>query len=44
VTDKSYGAEVIIVASGSNDIISVTRPVTTGNWRLKYDKKYLYNQ
>lgn len=43
-TNKSFGSEIIIATSGSNDIISVTKPVTTGNWRLKYDKKYLYSQ
>lgn len=44
VTKNSFGPQITVVTSGNNDIISVTRPITTGNWRLKYDKKYLYNQ
>jgi len=44
VTNKSFGCEVVVVNQGNNDLVSVTKSLESGNWKLKYDKKYIYQQ
>ncbi len=44
ISSKSFGTEVVVVNQGSTDSVSVTKPVISGTWQLKYDKKYLYGQ
>ena len=42
VTTKSMGSEVVVVSQGNNDQVSVTKPIETTIWSLKYGKKYMY--
>lgn len=44
ISSKSFGTELVVVNQGSTDSVSVTKPVISGTWQLKYDKKYLYGQ
>lgn len=44
VTQRSFGSEVVVVNQGSNDLVTVTKSPESGNWKLKYDKKYIYKQ
>ena len=44
VTNNSFGSEVVVENQGNNDLVSVTKSVESANWRLKYEKKYIYHQ
>ncbi len=44
VSGKSFGSEVVIVNQGANDLITVTRSIESNNWKLKYEKKYIYKE
>ena len=44
ITGKSFGSEVVVINQGNNDLVSVTRSIESRNWKLKYDKKYIYKQ
>jgi len=44
ITSKSMGSEVVVVNQGSNDLVSITKPIESSIWKLKYDKKYIYHQ
>lgn len=44
ITGKSFGSEVVVVNQGNNDLVSVTKSIESRNWKLKYDKKYIYKQ
>lgn len=44
MTNKSYGSEIVIVNQGNNDLVSITNPLESGTWKLRYEKKYLYKQ
>ena len=44
ITTRSMGSGVVVVNQGSNDLVSVTKPVESGIWKLKYEKKYIYHQ
>ncbi len=44
VTNKSFGSEVVVVNQGSSDLVTITKSVESRNWKLKYDKKYIYHQ
>lgn len=44
LTNKSFGSEVVVVNQGNNDLVSVTKSPESRNWKLKYEKKYIYKQ
>jgi prepilin-type N-terminal cleavage/methylation domain-containing protein len=44
ITGKSFGSEVTVINQGNNDLVSVTKPLESGIWSLKYDKKNVYKQ
>ena len=44
ITNISFGSEVVVVNQGNNDLVSVTKSPESRNWKLKYEKKYLYKQ
>ncbi len=44
ISQKSFGSEVVIVNQGANDLVTVTRSVESTNWKLKYEKKYIYKE
>ncbi len=44
VSQKSFGSEVVIINQGANDLVTVTRPIESNNWKLKYEKKYIYQE
>lgn len=44
VTSKSFGSEVVVINQGNNDLVSVTKPLESGTWKLKYEKKHIYQQ
>jgi type II secretory pathway pseudopilin PulG len=43
-SQKSFGSEVVIINHGANDLVTVTRPIESNNWKLKYEKKYIYQE
>lgn len=44
ITSKGYGSEIVVVNQGSNDLVSATKTPESGNWKLKYEKKYIYKR
>jgi len=44
ITEKSFGSEIVIVNQGANDLVSLSRSVESRNWKLKYEKKYIYQE
>jgi len=44
VSGKSFGSEVVIVNQGANDLVTVARSIESNNWKLKYEKKYIYKE
>ena len=44
ITGRSSGSEVTVISQGNNDLVSVTKPLESGIWSLKYDKKNVYRQ
>ena len=44
LTPQSFGSEVVVINQGNNDLVSVTKPLESGIWSLKYDKKNIYRQ
>jgi len=44
ITEKSFGSEIVIVNQGSNDLVSLSKSVESRNWKLKYEKKYIYQE
>lgn len=44
VTANSFGSEVVVTNQGSNDLVSVTKSIESGTWKLKYDKKNIFHQ
>jgi len=44
VTEKSFGSEIVIVNQGSNDLVSLSKSIESRNWKLKYEKKYIYQE
>lgn len=44
ITEKSFGSEIVIVNQGANDLVSLSKSVESRNWKLKYDKKYIYQE
>ncbi|MDD5617941.1 MAG: type II secretion system protein [Candidatus Omnitrophica bacterium] len=44
VSQKSFGSEVVIVNQGTNDMVTVTRSLESNNWKLRYEKKYIYKE
>ncbi len=44
ITSRSFGSEVTVINQGNNDLVSVTKPLESGIWSLKYDKKNVYKQ
>jgi type II secretory pathway pseudopilin PulG len=44
ITEKSFGSEVVIVNQGANDSVSLSKSVESSNWKLKYEKKYIYQE
>jgi len=44
ITNKSFGSEVVVVNQGNNDLVSITKSPDSRNWKLKYEKKYIYKQ
>jgi type II secretory pathway pseudopilin PulG len=44
VSGKSYGSEVVVTNQGDNDLLSITTSPETRNWKLKYEKKYIYKE
>lgn len=44
ITEKSFGSEIVVVNQGNNDLVSLSKSVESSNWKLKYEKKYLYKQ
>ena len=44
ITEKSFGSEIVIVNQGTNDLVSLSKSVESGNWKLKYEKKYIYQE
>jgi len=41
---KSCGSEVVVTNQGDNDLLSITTSPETRNWKLKYEKKYIYKE
>ena len=41
---KSFGSEVVVLNQGANDMVTVTRSLESNNWKLKYEKKYIYQE
>jgi len=44
ITEKSFGSEIVIVNQGSNDLVSLSKSIESRNWKLKYEKKYIYQE
>lgn len=44
ITEKSFGSEIVIVNQGANDLASLSKSVESRNWKLKYEKKYIYQE
>jgi hypothetical protein len=44
ITEKSFGSEIVIVSQGANDLVSLSKSVESRNWKLKYEKKYIYQE
>jgi len=44
ITEKSFGSEIVIVNQGTNDLVSLSKSVESRNWKLKYEKKYIYQE
>lgn len=44
VTEKSFGTEVVVVNQGANDLASISKSLESLNWKLKYEKKYIYQE
>ncbi len=43
-SQKSFGSEVVIINQGINDMVTVTRSLESNNWKLRYEKKYIYKE
>jgi len=41
---KSCGSEVVVTNQGDNDLFSITTSPETRNWKLKYEKEYIYKE
>lgn len=44
ITEKSFGSEIVVINQGSNDLVSLSKSLESGNWKLKYEKKYIYQE
>jgi prepilin-type N-terminal cleavage/methylation domain-containing protein len=44
ITEKSFGSELVVVNQGANDLVSLSKSVESRNWKLKYEKKYIYQE
>jgi len=44
ITEKSFGSEIVIINQGANDLISLSKSVESRNWKLRYEKKYIYQE
>ena len=44
VTAKSFGSQIVVINQGTNDLVSLSKSVESSNWKLKYEKKYIYKQ
>ncbi len=44
VTTRSFGSEIVVVNQGNNDLVNLSKSVESSNWKLKYEKKYIYKQ
>jgi len=44
VATKSFGSQIVVINQGANDLVSLSKSVESANWKLKYEKKYIYKQ
>jgi type II secretory pathway pseudopilin PulG len=44
VSEKIFGSELVVLNQGVNDMVTVTRSIESNNWKLHYEKKYIYQQ
>lgn len=44
ITEKSFGSEIVVVNQGANDLVSLSKSIESRNWKLKYEKKYIYQE
>lgn len=44
ITEKSFGSEIVIVKQDVNDLVSLSKSIESRNWKLKYEKKYIYQE